>query len=315
MGVAGGFPCPVYMAGMARPVREGTEDQAKGIVMSAGSSNELAPLTLDSACITELQQALERVESGRGVLVRLADLMGGAVGQAAMLGMRTLGLAPGLQARLQATAETAIRRAFDLAVVGMDRPRDVSATPDDGTGWRDPALKAAVTVSGAVGGFTGLPGLVADVGFTTLTIMREIARIAREQGEDLSQEDARAACLEVFALRAFPFGAAKGQGQGEDNELGYFSARAMLRGRPVVMLVSEVATHYGLGLSRKFALQMMPVAGALCGASLNVAFLSHYRAVAQAHFTIRRLEREYGPEVRRTAMDLKTHAAAQVRES
>lgn len=121
MGVAGGCPCPAIMAGQGAPVRS-AEDQAKGIVMSAGSSNELAPLTLDSACITELQQALERVESGRGVLVRLADLMGGAVGQAAMLGMRTLGLAPALQARLQATAETAIRRAFDLAVVGMDRP-------------------------------------------------------------------------------------------------------------------------------------------------------------------------------------------------
>ncbi|RFD20758.1 hypothetical protein DY926_04130 [Komagataeibacter melaceti] len=281
--------------------------------MSAGSSNELAPLTLDSACITELQQALERVETGRGVLVRLADLMGGAVGQAAMLGMRTLGLAPGLQARLQSTAETAISRAFNIAVIGMDRPHDASAVPGGST-WRDPAVKAAVTVSGAVGGFTGLPGLVADVSFTTLTIMREIARIAREQGEDLSREDARAACLEVFALRAFPFGG-RATGPGEDSELGYFSARAMLRGRPVIMLVSEVATHYGLGLSRKFALQMMPVAGALCGASLNAAFLSHYRAVAQAHFTIRRLEREYGPEVRRTAADLKAHAAAQASEA
>ncbi len=296
------------------PVRTVTEDQAKGIVMSAGSSNELAPLTLDSACITELQQALERVETGRGVLVRLADLMGGAVGQAAMLGMRTLGLAPTLQASLQSAAETAIRRAFDIAVIGMDRPHDLSAQPGGGAAWRDPAVKAAVTMSGAIGGFAGLPGLVADVGFTTLTIMREIARIAREQGEDLSQEDARAACLEVFALRAFPFGANRKAAPGEDSELGYFSARAMLRGRPVVMLVSEVATHYGLGLSRKFALQMMPVAGALCGASLNAAFLSHYRAVAQAHFTIRRLEREYGPEVRRTAADLKAHAASQVNE-
>ncbi|QHC37160.1 EcsC family protein [Komagataeibacter xylinus] len=281
--------------------------------MSAGSANELAPLTLDSACITELQQALERVETGRGVLVRLADLMGGAVGQAAMLGMRTLGLAPTLQAKLQATAEAAIRRAFDLSVVGMDRPHDVSAEASTSGTWRDPALKAAVTVSGAVGGFTGLPGLMADVSFTTMTIMREIARIARENGEDLSTEASRAACLEVFALRAFPFGAKKGAA--EESELGYFSARAMLRGRPVVMLVSEVATHYGLGLSRKFALQMMPVAGALCGASLNAAFLSHYRAVAQAHFTIRRLEREYGPEVRRTASDLKAHAANQAREA
>ncbi|GBQ50307.1 hypothetical protein AA15973_2056 [Komagataeibacter sucrofermentans DSM 15973] len=312
MGVAAGHVGP-RRHGAARRLARGTIDQAKGIVMSAGSANELAPLTLDSACITELQQALERVETGRGVLVRLADLMGGAVGQAAMLGMRTLGLAPTLQAKLQATAEAAIRRAFDLAVVGMDRPHDVSAEASAGSTWRDPALKAAVTVSGAVGGFTGLPGLVADVSFTTMAIMRDIARIARENGEDLSTEASRAACLEVFALRAFPFGARKGPA--EESELGYFSARAMLRGRPVVMLVSEVATHYGLGLSRKFAVQMMPVAGALCGASLNAAFLSHYRAVAQAHFTIRRLEREYGPEVRRTAADLKAHAATQAREA
>ena len=45
------------------------------------------------------------------------------------------------------------------------------------------------------------------------------------------------------------------------------SGRAVLRGRPVVMLLSEVASHYGLALSRKVALQMMPVAGALCGAA------------------------------------------------
>jgi EcsC protein family len=300
--------------------------------MTIRTGGEIAPLVLDAPAIAELQRALEKVESGRGVLVRLADLMGGAVGQAARLGLRGIGTAPSLQAKLKGITESAISRAFDVAIVGMQVPGappvahdsasiPVSATvppsalaPDSvqvpvqapvqalapAPSWRAPAVQAAVAVSGAVGGFVGLAGLVPDVTFTTLTIMREIARIAREEGEDLSTSDSRRACLEVFALRAFPVSPTD-----EESELGYFSARAMLRGRPVVMLVSEVASHYGLGLSRKLALQLMPVAGALCGASLNAAFLAHYRALARAHFTIRRLERQHGPEVRRTAESLR----------
>ncbi|MBB2159612.1 EcsC family protein [Gluconacetobacter sacchari] len=280
--------------------------------MTIRTGGEIAPLVLDAPAIAELQRALEKVESGRGVLVRLADLMGGAVGQAALLGMRGLGMAPTMQAKLKGIAESAISRAFDVAIVGMTPLKGELAVlesaeapaaapvPLAAPAWRGPALQAAVAVSGAVGGFAGIAGLLPDVTFTTLTIMREIARIAREEGEDLSTQDARRACLEVFALRAFPVGRSD-----EESELGYFSARAMLRGRPVVMLVSEVASHYGLGLSRKLAVQMMPVAGALCGASLNAAFMAHYRALARAHFTIRRLEREHGPEVRRTAESLR----------
>jgi len=265
-------------------------------------SADLASLALDGDALRELQAVLSRVEQGRGVLVRLADLMGGAVGQAARLGFRGLGLAPGFQAKLQGLTEAAITRAFDVAVLGIGAP-DPGAGPRPA--WREPAAQAAVAVSGALGGFGGIAGLVPDISFTTMTIMREIAEIAREEGEDLRDEDARRACLEVFALRSFPV-----QRDADESELGFFSARALLRGRPVVMLIAEVASHYGIGLSRKFALQMMPVAGALCGASLNAAFLSHYRALARAHFTIRRLERAHGPAVRQTAQGMKGQDAA-----
>ncbi|MCQ8241106.1 EcsC family protein [Acetobacteraceae bacterium KSS12] len=248
--------------------------------------------SLSPAAMAELERVLRRMESGRGVLVRLADLMGGAVGEATRLGLRGLGMAPSLQLKLKGIAESAIARAFDVAVLGIGS----SSRPDPA--WRERAVQGAVAVSGALGGFTGLAGLVPDIGFTTLTIMREIARIAREEGEDLSDPDTRAACLEVFALHD------PGREE-EQSELGYFSARAVLRGRPVVMLVSEVASHYGLALSRKVALQMMPVAGALCGASLNAAFLAHYRALARAHFTIRRLERQHGAGVRRAAESIR----------
>lgn len=265
--------------------------------MKETAGNALTPLALSSRDLGELETALVAVESGRGVLVRLADLMGGAVGHAARLGMRGLGMAPNMEQKLRGLAETAITRAFDIAVLGMKGPADMAMEEPR---WRTPGLQAAVAVSGAVGGFAGLAGLAPDVGFTTLTIMREIARIAREEGEDLSDPDARRTCLEVFALKAFP-----NRRNGEESELGYFSARAVLRGRPVVMLIAEVASHYGLALGQKISLQLMPVAGALCGASLNTAFFNHYRALARAHFTIRRLEREHGPVVRDTALALR----------
>lgn len=259
---------------------------------------EIAALQLDGESLAQLEAVLAKVEHGRGVLVRLADLMGGAVGQAARLGLRGIGMAPGLQVKLQGLAEAAISRAFDIAILGIQResrgPQGV---------WRDHTGQAAVAISGALGGFGGVIGLAPDIGFTTLTIMREIARIAQEEGEDLQDEETRRACLEVFALKSFASGSSA-----EESELGFFSSRALLRGRPVVMLVAEVASHYGIGLSRKFALQMMPVAGALCGASLNAAFLAHYRALARAHFTIRRLERAHGPVVRQTAAHMASTA-------
>ena len=277
--------------------------------MSATRGSELTPLAseprpLSAASLAALEHALDKVETGRGVLVRLADLMGGAVGQATRLGMRGLGLAPNLQLKLQGIGETAIARSFDVALVGLRTPAPeawasasaaVDFVPPDRR-WRDHVTQAAVAASGAIGGFTGLSGLLPDIGFTTLTIMREIARIARQEGEDLSSLDGRRACLEVFAFRSF-------DASEEQSELGYFSARAVLRGRPVVMLLSEVSSHYGLALSRKVALQMMPVAGALCGASLNAAFLAHYRALARAHFTIRRLERGHGARPVREAVE------------
>ncbi len=277
--------------------------------MSATTGSELSPpsglarVGLSPAARGELQRVLEQLESGRGVLVRLADLMGGAVGQATRLGVRGLGMAPGLQAKLRGIAESAVSRAFDVAVVGLRQPRAVLAGTR--SPWRSPVTQGAVAVSGALGGFTGIAGLVPDIGFTTMAIMREIALIAREEGEDLSTADARRACLEVFALRPIDASA-------EQSELGYFSARAVLRGRPVVMLLSEVASHYGLALSRKVALQMMPVAGALCGASLNAAFFAHYRSLARAHFTIRRLERLHGDGVQDAVAAIRSGLADRV---
>ncbi|TPW36508.1 EcsC family protein [Oecophyllibacter saccharovorans] len=261
---------------------------------------------MNSDSLAQLHAVLAEVEKGRGTLVRLAGLMGGAVGQAVNLGLQGLSLTPGLQEKIQAAAEEALRRTFNLAIVGMGGAQSASLLPSQ---IRENMVQAAVAVSGAVGGFGGFLSMAPDIGFTTLAIMREIAEIARENGEDLSTEDARRACLEVFALRSFATSR-----DSEEKELGFFAARSMLRGQPLVLLMAEVAGHYGLGLSRKLAAQMIPVAGALCGASLNAAFLTHYRAVARAHFTIRRLERQHGAAVREAAEAYRGTAAEAVFE-
>jgi hypothetical protein len=65
----------------------------------------------------------------------------------------------------------------------------------------------------------------------------------------------------------------------------------------VTRLVTEVVSRFGLVLSERAAAGAIPVLGALGGATLNVMFMDHFERVAQAHFTLRRLERVYGSEV------------------
>ncbi len=242
---------------------------------------------LPMAAVVELEAAAARLRGGTGVLVRVADLMGGLMGRSVRLGARGLGLPPEMQEKMRGLAAAAVARAFDLAVLRLKTggPRAVPSRE---------VTRAVVVMSGAVGGFLGLGGFLPDVTVTTLAIMRSIARIAQEEGEDLADEDTRRACLQVFALTP-------GGGEKAESDLGYYSARLLMQGRPLVMLISEVAGRYGISLSQKLALQAVPFIGAAGGAALNAAFLRHYQDAARAHFVIRRLERLHGAEAVRHA--------------
>ncbi|HTW29285.1 MAG TPA: EcsC family protein [Acetobacteraceae bacterium] len=259
---------------------------------------------LPAAARAELEAALLRLQRGRGLLVRVADLLAVTLGAAGGLAARAAVLMTGSglrrnpalsPARLRGIAEAAVARAFDAAVLGL-RPRGGTA------GRQHRVTHVAVTLSGATGGLAGLAGFFPDATLTTLLIMREIARIAQQEGEDLRQDDTRRACLEVFLLTPAGPDRMRIPESAGDSELSYFSARLLLQGRTVVALIEQAAARYGIVLSEKFSAQAVPVAGALCGAALNGAFLAHYRDLARAHFVIRRLERTYGATaVRATA--------------
>ncbi len=235
---------------------------------------------LDAVAQAELRQSMAVLASRGGLILRMVGSLSGLAGQLLSRGMQTIASAPKASAAVQSVAEFALRRAFDIAILGLQQPGEPNRSRR--------LSRPLVILSGAVAGFIGLPGFLPDATVTSLAIMREIARVAQEQGEDLTHEQTRASCLEVFALAPAIDGQTK-------SDLNYFSARLMMQGRPLAILFTEVASRYGLSLSQKFALQAMPVLGAVGGASLNSAFLNHYRSIAKAHFTIRRLERTYGP--------------------
>ena len=168
------------------------------------------------------------------------------------------------------------------------------------------AHKLAAAASGAVGGALGLAALPVELPISTTILLRSIAEIAREEGEDLSAPDAAFACVEVFALG----------GQADEEaafESGYFAVRAALaksvsdsarfvaneglsaQSAPVVArLISQIAARFGVVVSEKVAAQAAPILGAIGGATVNAAFADHFQTLARGHFIVRRLERKHG---------------------
>ena len=172
--------------------------------------------------------------------------------------------------------------------------------------------KALVTSSGAIGGALGASAFAVDLTLATKLMMRSIMDIARSEGEDIQELDTQLACLQVLALG--------GKSKHDDNlDTGYYATRIALssavknatsfaakQGMGTVLqgsnnaflkLISAIASRFSIQVSEKFVAQAIPVIGAAGGASINLAFINHFQNMARAHFSIRRLERQYGEKL------------------
>ena len=187
----------------------------------------------------------------------------------------------------------ALSKALDLAVSTLGDNTDAAPRL-----W---AHKLMAGASGAAGGAFGLPAVAVELPLSTILILRSVADIARRHGEDLSQLEARLACLEVFAL-----GSGRNAAEDEGTEIGYLAVRAGLAKHvsdatkhlarkgltepaapPLVRFIGAIAKRFGVVVSEKVAAQAVPIIGAAGGALLNTFFIDHYQDVARAHFTIR----------------------------
>ena len=262
----------------------------------------LVPAGFTEPQLGDMRRAVELLE--RNSLVnRISGLLGRPVD----------GLLAALPAGASGLIQSATGAALRSAAGGAVRTVPARGAGPTGWGWFDRQLrsdwahKAATAVSGAGGGFAGLPGVLAELPVTTALMLRAIAQIGAEEGEDVWSEEGRRQCLQVFA-----FG---GPSRDDDQaETGYIAVRLALAelvanaaGQPLRALLPgfllAVAERFGAQVSVKVAGQAVPVIGAAAGGVINVLFTEHFQAKARGHFIVRRLERQHGWEATRALYD------------
>lgn len=178
--------------------------------------------------------------------------------------------------------------------------------------------KTLVTTTGVASGFLGAgtpivgqAAFAADLALTTKFIMRTIMDIARGKGEDLHTLEAQFQCLQVLALG--------GDSKDDDGaDTSYYASRIAIQtsinkaseigiqglvkslsssSNPLYKSFSAIVARFSGKVSEKVAAQLIPVVGGLTGGAINYTFITHFQKMAEAHFTIRMLERKYGMEL------------------
>ena len=174
----------------------------------------------------------------------------------------------------------------------------------------------AAAITGAIGGFFGLPGLLVELPITTTVMLHSIVEIARSQGEDFLSPESGLACLEVFALgpqtthrearESAYYATRTALAQVTREAVSYVTQKGMAKeSAPALMsFVGKITSRFGLEVSEKVAAELVPIAGAVGGLTLNVLFSQHFQSLAEGHFMVRRLERKYGSEAVRQAYEL-----------
>ena len=242
---------------------------------------------------SKLQTAKALLENP-GFMIKMANLLGRPIEGA----LRSLPNT--LRDKVEKSTHRALVLATETALFTLKDSQEKAANSN--------LHRITVIGSGGLGGFFGIPGLLAELPFSTTVMLRSIADIARNHGESISTPDTKTACIQVFAMG--------GPRKSDDaSESIYYASRIALareitaageflaqktivdKGGPaLVKLLIAVAERFGIQVAQKTAVQLVPLIGAVGGASINLLFISHFQSIARGHFEIRRLERQYGKE-------------------
>ncbi len=232
---------------------------------------------------------------------RIADVIGSPVEKA-------IAFLPNNATNSIATvAQKAIHGALKLALKTLTWHYPQSATPPpQASNWWHMAASAT---TGAIGGAFGLAALSVELPVSTTIMLRSIADVARSEGADMQDLQTQLECVQVLA-----FG---GPASSDDAaEVGYFMAReAMAKAvseaasylakhglqteaaPAVVRLILRIAERYSISVTEKAAAQLVPIVGGIGGALINTIFIDHFQSIARGHFTVRRLEKKYSPQL------------------
>jgi EcsC protein family len=213
-----------------------------------------------------------------------------------------------VQSKIQVTVDKGLEQCLHIAV-------KIHKTNSAAVSYKR-THTAAAAITGAVGGFFGLPGLLVELPITTTVMLHSIVEIARSQGEDFRNSESSLACLEVFALgpqnnhqgttESAYYTTRMALAQVTREAVSYITQKGMAKESAPALLsfVGKIASRFGLEVSEKVAAELVPIAGAVGGLTLNVLFSQHFQSLAEGHFIVRRLERKYGSEAVRQDYEL-----------
>lgn len=207
---------------------------------------------------------------------------------------------------------TTQRHLEDACLVGLKKSWEFSITtlaPPGTPSAPEKFHRQYALVSGAIGGI-GVATLFAELPVTTVIMMRAVADIAKNEGEDFRQLETQIACLQVFALGGVDIA------EKHCHVTKYYASRSLLSqpinqsarhiakkgaagmGAPfAAQLVVKITAYYQTWLSARTTAAAVPLAGAGMGAGINLIYLNYLREMARGHFIVRRLEKKYGSEL------------------
>ena len=224
----------------------------------------------------EIAELARRARKANGPLMSLLQKLGSTLeGQ---LGLLPDGARKQVEALTLATLERALSVAGGMASLGKH-------APDMG----DSVAPLAAALSGAAGGAGGVLTSIAELPVTITLILGTIRAAAEAEGFDPEDPAIKAEILRCFA-NGTPFG-------GDDGvNTAFIGARFAVTGAALNKLVATLAPKIATIMGQKLAAQAVPVLGAVSGAALNAAFLSHYRELARIRFRLLRLSQSHGAE-------------------
>jgi hypothetical protein len=268
-------------------------------------STSLAEQSLSAGDLAALRRAKHELESP-ALAMKLASIVGAPL-------EKLLTRMPAIaNEKVNDATQLALRKCLQIALRTLGRQDSATplAVPDKPSNLLH---KFAVATTGAAGGAFGLFALPVELPVTTTLMFRSICDIARSEGEDLSSIDTQLQCLTVLGMG----GTSKTD---DDADYGYFIMRGALAqavskasseiatkgftahgSAALLRLLNTIASRFSVQVSEQIAAKSIPAIGAVLGAMVNTVFMDHFQLVAHGHFTVRRLERQYGTELVKSA--------------
>ncbi|APA85843.1 EcsC family protein [Paraburkholderia sprentiae WSM5005] len=261
--------------------------------------SSLAAPSLSEQDLTALRRAKHQLESP-ALAMKLASVVGAPI-------EKLLSRIPAFaNAKVSDATQAALRKCLSIALRTLGRRDDAKLlAPDKPSNLLH---KFAVATTGAAGGAFGLVALPVELPVTTTLMFRSICDIARSEGEDLSSVETQLQCLTVLGMGGT-------SSEDDDADLGYFFMRGALAqavskassevaskgftahgSAALLRLLNAIAARFSVQVSEQIAAKSIPAIGAVLGAMVNTVFIDHFQQVAHGHFTVRRLERQYGQQ-------------------